>query len=931
MEADSGSVIKIGGAATLSPTSQVNVEVTGTTPGSFGLIAVSGSAALNGTLNVLSGAGVTWSAGDAIQVMTFTSATENFVNVTGTGAGRYLFFVETLGDTAVTLTTSATSEDLAASSLAVGASGTAGQDIDVTYTVDNLSNIAVSGDWFDSVYLTQHTTLDSTAVLLTRVERTSTIAANGSYTVTLSVPLPGLLPGPYYPILFVDSRGLLPDAHRSNNLLVSSSTIQVAVPSVGLGGSVPLTVAAGQSVYYSVAIPAGHDVAFSIAADAAGAAALYVQYAGIVSPSDYEQFAFDPGSPTDEIDLSGATAGTYYILVQGQAAAGSGHSLTLSVHDEPFSIHGVSVSQADTGEPFTVVLNGFLFTPQTTASLVSSTGAKIAAQTVTYISRNTLYATFEVPLFDDGVYGVQVQQGGLTSTLASAITASTQPNSAQATFSMSAPQYVRTNSYGFITISYSNETGHDIPAPLLNVTANNALVRLPDQASFGSNVVQFLGINPSGPAGILTPGAEGQLTIFFQVDVTDPTTGVFFNLYPSLDYFNTGDAGQTQFPMDWASVKDQYRPSSTPVDAWDAIWSNFLDSVGSNVAQFHIRMDIDASDLSQFGEWEYDIAKLVAFELAWANDSQPVATLASVVDASSSTPGISLVFSRQYLQPISGRYQLGPLGRGWVDNWEVSLSVDGQGNVLVTEAGQDRFFTKNADGSYQGGVGDSGQLMESGGVYALRETDGTTLNFNAQGNLASIENPSGDTVTAGYTGGLLTSLSSSDGEVIRIAYDVAGRIHQVTDPAGQVTTYTYDASNELLLSVAGPQGTTSYTYVSGQGIAGQYALASMTFPDGTHQYYSYDGEGRLIRKSGDGTTDDTQYGYPSVGGVTMTTPSGEKTTILYEEFRRPGLIVDQQNQVFQYQYGANYQPVSVSSASGTVFSHANAATHASAR
>ena len=176
---------------------------------------------------------------------------------------------------------------------------------------------------------------------------------------------------------------------------------------------------------------------------------------------------------------------------------------------------------------------------------------------------------------------------------------------------MSAPQYVSASSSGFITITYSNDTGYDIPAPLLNVTANNALNRLPDQSSFTSNKVEFLGINDSGPAGVLPPGARGQLVIYFKVDITDPTTGVFFNLYPSLDYYNIGDAGQTQFSMDWSSVEAEFRPASIPADAWDAVWTNFLTSVGSNVAQFHTRLDVDANYLSQFGEYDYDIASLL--------------------------------------------------------------------------------------------------------------------------------------------------------------------------------------------------------------------------------------------------------------------------------------------------------------------------------
>src|SRR5262249_18259813 len=188
-----------------------------------------------------------------------------------------------------------------------------------------------------------------------------------------------------------------------------------------------------------------------------------------------------------------------------------------------------------------------------------------------------------------------------------AITAATQQNSAQATLSMSAPQYVGATTHGFITVTYANDTRNDMPAPLLNVTANNALLRLPDQASFSSNKAEFLGINTTGPAGVLPPGARGQMILYFQVDIADPPTPVSFNLYPSLDYYNIGDAGQKQFSMDWSSVESEYRPATIPVAAWGAVWSNFLASVGSNVAQFHTRLDVDANYLSQFGDYVYDI------------------------------------------------------------------------------------------------------------------------------------------------------------------------------------------------------------------------------------------------------------------------------------------------------------------------------------
>jgi YD repeat-containing protein len=213
--------------------------------------------------------------------------------------------------------------------------------------------------------------------------------------------------------------------------------------------------------------------------------------------------------------------------------------------------------------------------------------------------------------------------------------------------------------------------------------------------------------------------------------------------------------------------------------------------------------------------------------------------------------------------------------------------------------------------------------MLSAGVYTLRQQNGTTLTFNAQGNLASIEDASGNTITAHYTGGLLTSLVSSDAQ-LTIAYNAAGRIDQITEnPGAQVTTYTYDATGQLLMSVTGPKGTTSYTYVTGQAMTQQYALASITFPGGTHQYYSYDSQGRLTRVYGDGTTKATQYAYVSAGGVAMTDAAGATTTIYYNEFGQPGLLVNSQNHVLQYQYGANQQLIGLSNGNGTAVAYAN--------
>src|SRR5262249_17074417 len=153
----------------------------------------------------------------------------------------------------------------------------------------------------------------------------------------------------------------------------------------------------------------------------------------------------------------------------------------------------------------------------------------------------------------------------------------------------------------------------------------------------------------------------------------------------------------------------------------------------------------------------------------------------------------------------------GSLGRGWSTNWDVSAQTLSNGDVVLHgPGGVDRFFTKNPNGSYTGGIGDHGVLTLNDGFYDLVETDQTHWHFRAHGLLNYVQDTDGNRITLGYTGALLTSLTHSSGQQLLLAYNSAGRLISVTNPAGPgtaddlVTTYQYDASGEHLLHVIAP-------------------------------------------------------------------------------------------------------------------------------
>ena len=111
--------------------------------------------------------------------------------------------------------------------------------------------------------------------------------------------------------------------------------------------------------------------------------------------------------------------------------------------------------------------------------------------------------------------------------------------------------------------------------------------------------------------------------------------------------------------------------------------------------------------------------------------------------------------------------------------------------------------------------------------------------------------------------------------------------------------------------------TTSYTYNTTSGVLRPHpnALTSITFPGGTHQYFTYDSEGRLAGTSNDGGAQPQSFAY-ALGEVSVTDGTGDTSQLYYNE---QGLVVksiDPLGNVTLNTYDGNFNLTSVTNALG---------------
>lgn len=777
--------------------------------------------------------------------------------------------------------------DLATLNVSGPTTGTQGMTATVHWTVKNVGTGAAAGPWSDAIYLSDTPVWTPDARFLKRVSHTGDLAAGESYDATTDVTLTNVLPGDHYFLVRGnDLNEVFEGLSTANNTGAAASPITFAMPTLTL--NTPFHdqfTAAGQAKYYQITVAAGQTLSFSLQSAAGGGSTeLYVSRGAIPSRS---QFDFSGGgaiAASRQVIVPQTQQGTYYVLAYSAFGAAATNAFTLTAAQAEFGVQAVSPATVGNSGPVTLTIAGAKFENSAHASLIAPDNSVIAATSVRRLDATHLQATFNLAGKSTGSYGVRIAQGVETATAAGALTVTTGATG-HLKVDFIVPGGVRTGRQGTVTVEYTNDGGADLPAPILIVTSTSPTLRFTTDVNTRGDTAEFLAINPTGDAGVLPPGARGSIDLNFVATTDAAANSIQFTLASQSSQADTT-------PLDWTAAKEKLRPPTVPTDAWDAIYANFMDDVGTTLGSFQAMLDRMATYLSRLGEYTGDEGRLLALEFQQAGA----------------------------FGAIARRYQLGAFGRGMPDPTAISATTDEDGNVTILANNRSRMFLIQGNHTYRGGNGDLGVLTRQDGAYRLREPNGTIVAFRTDGRFDYTQDSNGNRLTANYTSGRLTSYTDNFGDTTTLTYNLRGRIIRATDPVGRQTDYAYDASGDHLLSVSDAQGMTQFSYVAGQGAQAEHAIQAITYPDGTHTTFTYDVRGRLTRSERDGGANVTHYSYDSAGGTTITDASNHDTTPHLNEYGQLARVQDALNNVTSYQYDSNHHLTQIVRPDGAIVS-----------
>ncbi len=211
-----------------------------------------------------------------------------------------------------------------------------------------------------------------------------------------------------------------------------------------------------------------------------------------------------------EVLLPAARAGVHYLSIMGRNVDPGGGGYEARVTTVGRYLSDVDPRSAGNTGPATLTVTGMPFEPGLLASLMMGGAVVREANSVSVLHDTQLEVTFDLTGLTPATYDLAVTwPDSSQAVLAGALTVNPGLGPKLVT-SATYPTSVRTGRDYTFTLDVGNEGDANLPAPLLQIVAANALIRFADQPEYGGDRLQFYAFDPRRSDGVLPPGDHVQ-------------------------------------------------------------------------------------------------------------------------------------------------------------------------------------------------------------------------------------------------------------------------------------------------------------------------------------------------------------------------------------------------------------------------------------
>ena len=413
-------------------------------------------------------------------------------------------------------------------------SANVGEEIQISWTLQNIGLNVAQGDIKDAVYLSTDSTWSSDDIMLGSMTHSVNIPANGQEQRTATLPLQGVPSGDYYVVVRTNILNALNENTYANNKAVSLMTIRVDYPSLYIDQEEHRQLNSGQSVYYKLEVGPEYEhqtLSCKLTAPTQNVSnGLYIAYSSVPSASNFDWSATMPYLQEQEILIPTLEQGTYYIMAMGQTADSSSQLVTILATIVNFEIISVNAnSGANTGSVTTQII-GARFDTIMDFRLANS-NSYLPAEKIFFRNSTETFATFNLRDQETGVYDMVAELPGGIITVKGQAFVVEQGLPAELLSNIVAPASVRRGNTFTVTIEYGNNGSTDLNISGFLLVSPNGFPIAFSSDSLANNTTEltFETGEPNGNPDVIRPGYFASKTIFVRASYAGDIT---LKLYP---------------------------------------------------------------------------------------------------------------------------------------------------------------------------------------------------------------------------------------------------------------------------------------------------------------------------------------------------------------------------------------------------------------